>query len=352
MRSGPAWRFGNSFRCLLYAILAVAGGTLEAAPSECVPERICRRPEVSEVLQTATVLGAQLKEDWIEQHAPMLFQRFSGPCTSYGRCLAVWGNNIDFCQAKLKHEIFAECDSLFDRATAGPDAYACRTFANVYSIAQASDSAMVSKEAQACARAKAEADGPVARMPQPRVEVEPKAPRPGDDTTVIVRSFDADGDPVMGMVRIAGIERGKTFTPMAYGFSFEKSWDDEGRATLTPPSVVVHAPPVRPGGPPAFEPVTVYFETQPRSVRLEVTPPVDKWKKGTNKVRVVAFDTVSGVEVKGKLKTIGGMVGPSGSTVEIRLEKGPPPCGSPVWFSADQASYTEADLGIPRCGTR
>ena len=350
--SRSASRFAGAFRFFLFATLLVAGGTLGAAPSECVPERICRRPEVREFLQTAILLGTQLKEDWVEEHAPMLLQRFSGPCKSYARCLAVWGNSIEFCQANLKHEIFAECDSLFDRATAGSDAYSCRTFANVYAIAQASDSEAAWNEAQACARAKAEAAGPVSRMPQPRVVVEPKAPRPGDNTTVVVRSFDGDGDPISGLVRIAGTERGRTFTPMPYGFSFEKSWDEEGRATLTPPSVVVYAPPVRPGGPPAFDPVTISFETQPRSVRLEITPPVDTWKKGANKVRVVAFDVVSGAEVQGKLKTIGGMLGPSGATVEIRLEKGAPPCGSPVWFAADQASYTEADLGIPRCDTR
>jgi hypothetical protein len=56
--------------------------------------------------------------------------------------------------------------------------------------------------------------------------------------------------------------------------------------------------------------------------------------------------------VQGKLKTIGGMIGPSGTKVEIRLEKGTPPCGSPVWFAADHASYTEADLGVPRCDAR
>lgn len=352
LRSGPAWRFSDAFRYFVFAILAVAWGTLGAAPSECVPERICRRPDVSEFLQTATILGAPLKEDWIEQYAPMLFQRFSNPCKSYARCLAVWGNSIEFCQANLKHEIFAECDSLFDRATAGPDAYSCRTLANIYSIAQATDSKAAWNQAQACARAKAEAAGLDVRMPQPRVDVEPKAPRPGEATPVTVRVFDADGDPVMGLVRIAGIERGRTFTPIPYGFSFEKSWDDEGRTTLTPPSVVVHAPPVRAGGRPPFEPVTIRFETQPDSVRLEVTPPVGKWKKGRNKVRVVAFDAVSGAVVPGKLKTIGGMLGPSGATVEIRLEKGTPPCGSPIWFAADQASYAEADLGVPRCDTR
>ncbi|MCM2316819.1 MAG: hypothetical protein NDJ92_16855 [Thermoanaerobaculia bacterium] len=352
MSLGPAARFAIAVRLSLLAVLSVTGVTLGAAPSECVPERICRRPEVSALLQTATLLGTDLKEDWIEQYAPMLLQRFSRPCKSYARCLAVWGNSIEFCQANLKHEIFAECDSLFDRATAGQDAYSCRTFANIYSIAQASDSEAVSKEAQACSRAKSEAAGPVARRPQPRVVVEPKAPRPGDDTTVIVRSFDGDGDPVMALVRIAGVERGRTFTPMPYGFSFDKSWDDEGRTTLTPPAVVVYAPPARPGGPPAFEPVTMSFETRPRTVRLEVTPPVERWKKGSNRVRVVAVDAVSGTEVQGRLKTIGGMLGPSGATVEIRLEKGTPPCGAPVWFAADQGSYAEADLGISRCATR
>lgn len=345
-------RLATAARLAAAVAALVVATTLSAAPAECVPAKSCQPPPLSEFRKISITYGTELPQDWIDQYGPMLLHRFSKACSTHARCLTVWGNGTDFCRDNLKNDVFAECDSLFDRTTEQNNATWCRVFGDVFALGQSKAAKAIWEEAQACSRAKALAAGPEERRPQPRVVLEPKAPKPGQESWVVVKSFDADGDPLMGLVTIAGRERAYTFLPMRYGFEFHKEWDDDGRATLVAPVVVVTSPPMRSNGPPPFDPVTVAFETRPQSVRLEITPPVDKWKSGVNKVRVVAFDSSSGERVIGKLKTVGSILGPSDTTVEIRLEKGFPPCGTPVWFAADRAAYVEADLGVARCGSK
>ncbi|MGK2858251.1 MAG: hypothetical protein ACSLFQ_13700 [Thermoanaerobaculia bacterium] len=336
----------------LAAALLLGAPELSAAPAECVPEKACQPPPLKDYPLFASHYGSELKVEWIDEYSPMLLQRFSRPCATFSRCLTVWGNSRDFCRDNLKNDVFAECEMLFDRATATSDAISCRTFASVFALSQANAVRSAWTKAQECSRKNAHAAGTPKLRPQPRVVVEPMSPKPGEECTVIVRSYDEDGDAVMAHVSIAGVPRGFTFIPMSFGFAFERQFDDSGRATLVAPTIVVSPAQSIPNGAPPFEPVTVSFETRPSTVRLEVTPPVASWKAGTNKVRVVAIDTSSGEEVRGSLKTIGSILGKSGAPIEVSLEPGPQPCGAPVWFSADRTHYEEADLGVPPCASK
>lgn len=334
------------------AALLLGSPELSAAPTECIQEKACQPPPLKDYPLYASKYGSELKVEWIDEYSPMLLQRFSRPCATFSRCLTVWGNSRDFCRDNLKNDVFAECGMLFDSATAKSDATSCRTFASVFALSQANAVRATWTKAQECSRKNAHSAGTPKSRPQPRVVVEPMSPKPGEESSVIVRSYDADGDAVMALVSIAGVPRGFTFIPMRYGFAFQRKFDESGRATLVAPTVVVSPAQPIPNGPPPFEPVTVSFETRPSTVRLEVTPPVASWRAGANKVKVVAFDTSSGEEVRGSLKTIGSILGKSGEPIEVQLEPGPQPCGAPVWFSADRTFYEEADLGVPPCASK
>ena len=331
----------------LPALAAAAG--LSAAPSECAPAVSCQPPALGEYAAMAAGYGYSLDGEWVSEYAPLMLQRFSRPCARHARCLAVWGNSTEFCRDILKGEVLAECATVFEGADAGTNLSSCRAFATVFSGGQARASKVIWSEAQRCARARAEASGAAPRPP--RVILEPNAPKPGDSFLLVVRACDESGDPVLGNVFVNGVQRGLTFQPIRAGLEFQRAYDADGRVTLSNPVVTVTSAATRESAHPGWGTVTTAFESIPSTVRLEVSPALAAWKKGVNRVTVRGFDVATGGEVRGKIRTTGGVVGASGAPIEVRVERGKDGrlCGAPLWFAADGAWYAESQLAVPAC---
>lgn len=315
--------------------------------SACDLVDLCEAPPTRRYPSLARSIGITLDPGWVDEHIESIHESFKPGCKSFGKCLSVWGNPVDFCRLLFTIELRHECEKTFAMDEDLRGWQQCRAVADIFSMAQNRPADQAWSELQACAAEEA-GDGGV---PSPVISLDPPDPQPGVNVQAMVESFDPEtGRPMWGLVTVDGTLVGPTFQRFSYVFRFAPEKDDLGRISMRPPTIVVSASPAPGSNAPPFAPVVERFDTLIPGTMLEFDPPSSNWRAGANEVRVVARDEASGVVLEGRILAPGKVLGEAGEILTIELRPGTPPCGEPAWFRPRKGNRPDTDLPIPPCG--
>lgn len=287
-------------------------------PSPCAPTDACASLSQSDIAQVASILrGYTLRQEWVDKHWNEMIELIRPTCAKLATCYATPGNSAIFCMDLLFPEFWGSCD----RYPAGSEmAEQCSIFMRVYSFRADLRDKKIWKEAQSCATKQTPPGAPPRTM---LVWMSPEKIDDDYDGMFIVYAADAETKvPVQALVSMpdtrlsARAQFGKPWTnyELKWPVTFVRVPNADGHTDLAPPQITVTAD--------GYAPVTLTMPVDPGQAIVEMSPAIDKLKRGRNKVTFNARDAKTGKPVELRVMLGEKVLGATNQPVELEWKRG------------------------------
>lgn len=288
-------------------------------PSPCAPEGVCTSFERYKFAAASrTFLGFQIEEPWLTAHWDELRPLMEPGCAKMASCYTVHGVGFTFCNDAVVPEMRRVCDRFPEKSH---DRDQCLMFVEVYVLGVDQNSRAKWEEAQKCANEKTPHQ---IRSTPPDVWVVPEKFGPDYKGMITVYALDPVTKlPVPGFVKIEDtilyssgtpIGRPYTYYPFRWPFKMKRVPNAQGHRDLAPPMVTVEAP--------GWPNVTFPMPVELSAMNIEMQPPVEKLKRGKNKVTFVARDSKTGEPVEARIMIGDLVLGDTNKPLTLELKRG------------------------------
>lgn len=296
--------------------------------------------------------GTTVEPEWIDQHGDAVINTMTLACRRHATCLGTAGNTYWFCSEVLASEVRPVCDTLFPRRANQHDWEQCNAFRDVYLLGIDIRAEALSKTKRECAGAAAKSHGKPLDvwMVPPRLSAGYSGPvtfyalDPDTHVPVLARiTFENQG--VYAPSNPAG--NPVTFFPIPYTVKYARVPNAEGHTDLAPPMILVTAPayPEASSGPPWPEMRFRLAADVPKLV-VEMEPPGEKLRRGTNRVTITTRDAATGKPVE--MRVILGADAIGNSNTPLTIEVGRSGHRPEIWLTSLFDQYSDVVVARAR----
>lgn len=308
---------------LLLAATAASAQQLAPFPddyrrSSCAPEGNCSSFERGRMASAGrSFLGFTIDHEWIDAHWDELMAAFKPVCAKAGTCYTIRNATFQFCNDLLMPEFRAACNRF---PTGSRDWEQCTMFVDTWALGRDMRSLEMWKTAQECASRQPYAPPNVA----PVVWMSPsKITRDYNDW---IRVYVVDPNthlPVPAKLTVEGQQIYASSNPTGMLWSYYPwKWpvklnrvpNAQGHRDLVPPKLTIEAE--------GYLPVTIDMPFDLPKLKLSMSPPPDKIRRGVNIVTITATDAATGKPVELRVMHGDEVVGESNKPFELELKRG------------------------------
>ena len=285
-------------------------------PSACAPTSVCKSFNQSQFAEVAALRGYDIGQEWVDAHWKELTEALRPSCTKVATCFATAGNHFTFCNDILQDEVYRVCERYEPGST---DRTKCDFFIRTWWAGADRRSREPWEAAQACAATQASAERTLLTWMVPeKIDASYKG-------TFIIHALDSETRvPVQARVHVQSKEPiyAEDATDGLPTTSLRVPWQPKltripnanGHRDVAPPEVRVEAA--------GYRTVTFRLPVDVPTMKVEMTPPPKKLKKGRNTVTIVARDAATGELVEARVMGGYAVLGKTNEPFELELTKG------------------------------
>jgi len=288
-------------------------------PSPCVVKNICATFSRADIAQAGARMQAYtgLRQKWIDAHWEKLTVDMQPYCAKLTTCYATPGNTNMFCNDVVLTQAMSICDQFSDKADHEQCFLLLRTYASGIDLKSWKPYA----EAQACGKANLPATSTLRKLD---VTMTPAAIPPDFNGKLVVYALDSETHiPMRAFITVEGeilyardVPDGRPTTSYALPWKakLRTITDAHGRREVAAPMVKIEKE--------GYETITFPMPIEMRAMKVEMTPPPEKLKRGKNTVTITAVDPVTGKPVDARVLVGRTDVAEANQPFELELKRG------------------------------
>lgn len=286
--------------------------------SPCVVNTICSTFSRADIAMAGARMQAYtgLRQKWIDAHWEKLVADMQPFCAKLTTCYSTPGNTNMFCNDVVLTQAMSICDQFTDKT----DHEQCFLLMRTYSSGIDLKSWKPYEEAQACGKANAQSNG----LRRLEIIMTPKTVPLDFNGKLIMYALDSETHiPMRAIIGIEGeilysreVPDGLPTTsyPLPWKAKLRATTDAAGRRTVAAPIVTIAKE--------GYETVTFPMPIEMRAMKVAMTPPPEKLKRGKNMVTITAVDPVTGKPVDARVLVGRADVAEANHPFELELKRG------------------------------
>jgi len=288
-------------------------------PSTCVVQNICSTFSRSDIAQAGARMQAYtgLRQKWIDAHWEKLTADLKPYCAKLTTCYATVGNTNMFCNDVVLTQAMSICDQFSDKADHEQCFLLLRTYASGIDLKSWKPYA----EAQQCAKANAPAANGLRKLD---ITMTPTKIPLDFNGKLVVYALDSETHiPMRAFITVEGEilyardapdGRPTTSYALPWKAKLRAVTDAAGHRELVPPTVTIEKE--------GYETITFPMPMELRAMKVAMSPPPEKLKRGKNVVTITASDPVTGQPVDARVLVGRTDVAEANQPFELELKRG------------------------------
>lgn len=288
-------------------------------PTTCVVKGLCATFSKQDLaLSGARMQGyTVLTNAWVEAHWDKLTAELQPYCAKLATCYATPGNTNMFCNDVVLTMSMSLCDQFTDKS----DHEQCFQMMRAYATGIDLRSWKPYEEAQACGKVNAPPPNGLRKL---EITMTPATMTPDFNGTIVVYALDSETRvPMRAFITVEGETLYTRETPdgrpttsyaLPWKAKFRTVKHAGGRRELVPPAMTIEKE--------GYETITFPMPVEQRAMKVTMTPPPEKLKRGKNKVTITAVDPVTGKPVDARVLIGQTDVAEANQPFELELKRG------------------------------